>query len=128
MGIKVYNEDILLLVIPAMTYSEKVLVVVESKIIDQVMGMIMKGELMRATVTWKQDHFGAVMSGLPQLPHTDSKGNGEVGMEVTSSPGSDTTTSREFCLDDVQGPVNITWRHTWQCRCLGTLHAGPHAC
>ena len=33
-GIKVYNEDILMLVIPTMTYSEKVLVMVGSKIID----------------------------------------------------------------------------------------------
>ena len=33
-GIKNYNEDVLLLVIPTMTYSEKVLVVVGPKIID----------------------------------------------------------------------------------------------
>ena len=42
-GIKNYNEDILLLVIPTMTYSEKVPVMVGSKIIDQAMGVITKG-------------------------------------------------------------------------------------
>ena len=34
------------------------------KIIDRVMGMITKGELARATMTWKQACFGVVMSGL----------------------------------------------------------------
>ena len=34
LGIKNYDEDVLLLVIPTMTYSEKVPVVVGSKIID----------------------------------------------------------------------------------------------
>ena len=52
-SIKGYNEDILLLVILTTTYSEKVMVVVGSRIIDRAMGMIMKGELARATVTWK---------------------------------------------------------------------------
>ena len=41
--IKGYNEDVLLLVI--LTYSEKVLVVVTSKITDWAMGMMAKGEL-----------------------------------------------------------------------------------
>ena len=59
-----------------MTYSEKVMVMVGSKIIDQAMGMMTKGELVRASVTWRQAHFGAVMSGLLQLPHTTSKGDG----------------------------------------------------
>ena len=43
-GMKSYNEDIPLLVIPTMTYSEKVQVVVGSKIIDQVMGMMTKAD------------------------------------------------------------------------------------
>ena len=54
LGIKGYNEDVLLLVILTTTYSEKVPVMVGSKIIGQVMGMITKGELVRATTTWKQ--------------------------------------------------------------------------
>ena len=43
LGIKGYNEDILLLVIPMMIYAKKVLVMVGSKIIDRAMGMITKG-------------------------------------------------------------------------------------
>ena len=53
LGIKGYNEDILLLVKPTMTYSEKVLFMVRSKIIDRAMGMMTKGELTRVTATWK---------------------------------------------------------------------------
>ena len=75
-GIKGYNGDVLLLVIPTMTYSEKVLVMVRSKIIDRAMGMIMKGELVRATTTWKQAHFGAVMSTSLQLLHQGARGVG----------------------------------------------------
>ena len=59
-----------------MTYSEKVPVMVGSKIIDRVMGMIMKGQLVRATVTWRQAHFSVVMCGSLQLPHKDTKGMG----------------------------------------------------
>ena len=62
----------MLLIILTTTYSEKVLVMVESKIIDWMMGMMTNGELVRATVTWKQAHFGVVMFGSLQLPHTDS--------------------------------------------------------
>ena len=36
------------------TYSKKVPVMVGSRIIDRAMGMIMKGELVRATATWKR--------------------------------------------------------------------------
>ena len=42
-GIRGYNKDILQLVIPTMTYAEKVLVMVGSKIINRAMGMITKG-------------------------------------------------------------------------------------
>ena len=59
----------MLLVIPTMNYAKKVPVVVGSKIIDRAMGMMMKGELAKATVTWKQAHFGVVMLGLLQPPH-----------------------------------------------------------
>ena len=51
LGIKHYNEDVLLLVIPTMTYSEIVPVVVGSKIIDRAMSLMTKGELMRVTMT-----------------------------------------------------------------------------
>ena len=43
--------------------------------------MITKGELVRATVTWKQAHFGAVMSGLLQLPHKGTRGIGVLQRE-----------------------------------------------
>ena len=46
-GIQNYNEDVLLLVIPTTTYSEMVLVVVRSKIIDMVMSMMTNGSLQR---------------------------------------------------------------------------------
>ena len=72
LGIKNYNEDVLLLVIPTMTYSEMVPVMVGSKIIDRAKSIITKGELVKVTMTWKQTHFGAVMSGSLQLPHTSS--------------------------------------------------------
>ena len=68
LGIQNYNEDVLLLVILTMTYSEKVLVMGGSKTIDQAMGVITKGELAKVTMTWRQAHFGAVMSGSLQLP------------------------------------------------------------
>ena len=68
-GIRGYNKDILLLVILTMTYSENVTVVVGSKIIGRAMGKITKGELARATMTWKQAHFSAFVSGLLQLLH-----------------------------------------------------------
>ena len=68
-GIRAYNEDVLLLVIPAMTYAKKVLVMVGSKIIDRAMGMITKGELAKTTVTWRQAYFSVVISGsLPTTP------------------------------------------------------------
>ena len=111
-GIKCYNEDGLLLVILTTTYSEKVPVMVGSKIIDRAMGMMTKGELTRATATCKQAYFDVVMSGSLQQPWTDSMGNWEVGKMVTPSPGSDPTASREFCLDDVPRPVHTTWRTT----------------
>ena len=75
-GKKNYNEDVLLLVIPTMTYSEKILVMVGSKIIDRSMRIIAKGELTKVTMTWKQAHFGAVMSMSLQLPRADPKGTG----------------------------------------------------
>ena len=63
--------------IPTMTYSEKVPLVVGFKIIDRVMGMITKGELVRVTVTLKQAHFSAVMSRSLQQPFSGTRGNGD---------------------------------------------------
>ena len=44
-GIRGYNEDILLLAIPTMAYTERVLVVVGSKIIDRALSCMTVGEL-----------------------------------------------------------------------------------
>ena len=52
LGIKRYNEDVLLLAIPTTTYSERVLVVVGSKIFDKALSCMTVGELAKATVTW----------------------------------------------------------------------------
>ena len=97
-----------MLVIPTKTYYKKVPVMVGSKIIDRAMGMMTKGELARATVTWRQTHFAAIMSGSLQLPCTTSKEDREVGKEVTPSQSSDPAASRGFGLNDVQGPVHTT--------------------
>ena len=79
-GIMGYNEDILLLVILTMTYAEKVLFMMGSKIIDRVMGMITKGELVRATITSKQAHFSVIMSGSLLLPCKGTRGMGVLQM------------------------------------------------
>ena len=117
---------------------------VGSKIIDQVMEMMTMGELMRATATWKQAHFSAVMSGSLQLPHATSKEDRGVGKEVSSSPSSNPTASMGFCLDDVWVPVCTTqkvtipplgtisihgntgvWGHCMQVQMLAKLAQGP---
>ena len=110
-GIKGY-EDILLLVIPIMTYSEKIPIMVGSKIIDRAMGMITKGELARATVNWKQAHFSAVMPGSLQLPCRSARGDGDAMEGATPSATPDLTVPKGFSLDDVQGHVDTTWRVT----------------
>ena len=60
LGIRNYNEDVLLLVIPTMSYSEMVPVMVCSKIIDMAPSLMTMGELAKVTTTWWQAHFGAV--------------------------------------------------------------------
>ena len=52
LGIRHYNEDVLLLVIPTMTYSEIILVMVDSKIIDKVLSQMTIGKLAKVTMTW----------------------------------------------------------------------------
>ena len=71
-GIRNYIGEVLLLVIPTTAYSEMVLVLVGSKIIDRAMSMMTKEELTKVTMMWQQAHFGAVMSGSLQLPCTSS--------------------------------------------------------
>ena len=52
LGIRGYNENELLLAIPTMAYTEGVLVVVGSKIIDRALSCMTVGELAHVTVTW----------------------------------------------------------------------------
>ena len=111
-GIKNYNEDVLLLVISTTTYSEMVPVMVGSKIIDRAMNIIAKGEHMKVAMTWRQTYFGAVMYGLLQLAHTSSNTTGVEKEVIHSSPRGDHMEVREFCLDDVRGPVHTTWKVT----------------
>ena len=61
------------------------------------MGMVTKGKFTRATAAWEQAHFGVVMSGSLQFPHTNSKEDREVGKEATP-PQAPTL---QFCLYDV---------------------------
>ena len=72
LGIKNYNEDVLLLVMPTMTYSKTVPVVVGTKIIDKALSLMTMGELAKATMTSRQAHFGAVMLGSLQLSCSSS--------------------------------------------------------
>ena len=52
-GIRNYNEDVLLLVIPTMTYSKTVLVMVGTKKFDKAQSLMTAGELAKATMTWR---------------------------------------------------------------------------
>ena len=52
LGIRGYNEDVLLLAIPTTSYTEGVSAVVGSKIIDKALGCMTLGKLVHATVTW----------------------------------------------------------------------------
>ena len=63
LGIQNYNEDVLLLVIPTTTYSKTVPVMEGTKIIDKALSLMTAGEHAKATMTWRQAHFGAVMLG-----------------------------------------------------------------
>ena len=48
LGIRRYNEDVLLLAIPTMAYAERVLVIVGSKIIDKALSCMTVGKLAKA--------------------------------------------------------------------------------
>ena len=63
-------------------------------------------------MTWIQAHFRAVISGSLQLPHTGPNGTGVEKEVIHSSLRVDTMMVKEFCLDDVQGPICSTWKIT----------------
>ena len=111
-GTRNYNEDVLLLVIPTTTYSKMVPVVVGSKIIDKALSLMAVGELAEATMTWRQAHFGAVMSGLLQLSHSSS-GKREMKEGANcSSQKSGSVEVQKFWLDDVKDSVHTTQKVT----------------
>ena len=112
LGIRGYNEDVLVLAIPTTTYSEGVLVMVGSKIIDRALSCMTAGELAHATVTWQHAHFGAVMSGSLQLScgNTDKIKSGEkIG---SFSWESNPVEVWKLQLDDVKGTVCTTQKVT----------------
>ena len=112
LGIRNYNEDVLLLVIPTMTYSETVLVMVGSKIINKVLSLMTIGELVKATTTWQQAHFGAVMLGLLQLSHSGSHKNSLGKGAKHSSQKGEPVEVWKFSLDDIKGLVCTTQKVT----------------
>ena len=107
-GIRRYNKDVLLLAIPTMAYAERVLVMVGSKIIDKALSCMTVGELTRATVTWQQAHFGAVMSGSLQLSHSRSE---KLALQNLSGE-SDPVEVQKYQLDGVKGAVCTTQKVT----------------
>ena len=103
-----YNEDVLLLAIPTMTYSKRVLVVVGSKIIDKTLSCMTVGELAKVTATWQQAHFGAVMSGSLQLSCSDSEKLAKQNLSGESDP----VEVWKYQLDGVKGAVHTTQKVT----------------
>ena len=110
--IRNYNEDVLLLVMPTMTYSKTVLVMVRTKIIDKGLSHMTVGELAKATMTWRQAHFQAVMLGSLQLSHSSSDKSEMTKGATSSSQESDPVEVWKFQLNDVKGPAGTTQKVT----------------
>ena len=108
LGIRGYNEDVLLLAIPTTAYAEGVQVMVGSKIIDRALSCMTVWELAHATATWQQVHFGAVMSGLLQLSCSSSD---KLKLE-NSSRENDPVEVWKSQLDSVKGDVHTTQKVT----------------
>ena len=104
LGIRGYNEDVLLLAIPTMAYTEGVPVVVGLKIIDRALSCMTAGELARATATWQQAHFRTVMSDSLQLSCSSSE---KLKVE-NSSREKDPVQVQKYQLDGVKGAVRTT--------------------
>ena len=95
-----------LLVIPTMTYSETVPVMVSSKIIDRTLSLMTKGELPKVTTMRRQAHFGAVMLGSLQLSCMSSNKSG-IGEKISHPCQSgDPMEVEKFCFNDVRGLVH----------------------
>ena len=111
-GIRGYNKDVLLLAIPTTAYTEEVLVMVGSKIIDRSLSCMTVGELAYATVTWWQAHFGAVMLGSLQLSHSRSDKPKPGEKLKNSSWKNDPVEVQKSQLDGVKGTVHTTQKVT----------------
>ena len=107
-GIRAYSKVVLLLAIPTTAYTERVPVVVGSKIINKALSCMTVGELPCATVTWQQAHFGAVMSGSLQLSCNSSE---KLKLENLSGE-SDPVEVQKYQLDGVKGAVCTTQKVT----------------
>ena len=112
LGIRNYNEHVLLLVIPTMTYSKTVPVMVGTKIIDKALSLMTMGELAKATMTWRQAHFGAVMLASLQLSCSSSDKGKMTKGATSSSQESDSVEMWKFQLNDVKGLVCTTQKVT----------------
>ena len=95
-GIRNYNEDVLLLVIPTMTYFKTVPVVVGTKIIDKALNLMTVGELENATMAWRQTHFGAFMMRSLQLSCRSSDKSKMTKGATSSSQESDPVEMQKF--------------------------------
>ena len=91
-----------------MANAERFLVMVGSKIIDKALSCMTVGELAKATMTWQQAHFGAVMSGSLQLSHSSSE---KLAMQNLSGE-CDPVEVWKYQLDGVKGAVCTTQRVT----------------
>ena len=115
-GIRNYNEDVLLLVICTTTYSKMVPVMVGTKIINKALSVMTIGELAKATMTWRQVYFGAVMSRSLQLSCSGSD-KSEIGEGATCSPQrSDpvevlTGWCQRSGLHHTEGHYSAIWHH-----------------
>ena len=111
-GIKSYNKDVLLLVIPTMTYSKTVPVVVGTKIINKALSLMIMGELAKATMTWRQAHFGAIMLGSLQLSCGNPGKCKVTAGAISSFQQGGTVEVWKFCLNDIKGSVCTTQKVT----------------
>ena len=100
------------MVIPTTTYSKTVPVMVGTKIIDKALSLMTAGELAKATTTWRQAHFGAVMLGSLQLSCSSSDKSKMTKGATSSSQESDSVELQKFQLNNVKGLVCTTQKVT----------------
>ena len=112
MGIRNYNEDVLLLVIATTTYSEIVPVMVGSKIIDKVlslmtMGRTCEGDHSVVTGSFWSSHVRVTATILCKFRQEEGRRGGKISYQE-----GDPMEVWRFCLDDLRGLVHTTWKVT----------------